>query len=212
MKFFRTHWYDLGGSAGIIILLLLSIFHRNLSDYQLLMYFSLVSLLFHQAEEYRVVATFPGMVNRVMFNSELPDRYPLNTNTSLIVNVWIGWSIYVAAIMAGQQAVWLGMASILVSLGNIIAHTFLFNLKGKTFYNAGLATSWLFFAPCVYFFFKLVCENNVATTADYLIGIPLGLLINVVGVFMPIRWLANKDTPFIFRDSQLLLPDRKSAT
>jgi hypothetical protein len=51
---------------------------------------SLISLFLHQAEEYRYPGYFPGMVNLVMFASPQPDRYPLNTNTALIVNVVIG--------------------------------------------------------------------------------------------------------------------------
>src|SRR5690606_22705690 len=113
--------------------------YPELSRYQLLMWLSLVSLFFHQMEEYRIVGTFPGMINRVMFKSNIPDRYPLNTNTSFIINVVLGWTIYLLAAIGAEQAIWLGMATILVSLANIIAHTFLFNIKGKTIFNAGLA-------------------------------------------------------------------------
>jgi hypothetical protein len=117
---------------------------------------SLVTLFFHQLEEYRIAGTFPGMINHVMFHSEMPDRYPLNSNTALIVNVVIGWLFYFLAALLGEKAIWLGLAIILVSLGNFIAHTFPFNIKGKTLYNAGMITSWIFFVPCIYFFFRIV--------------------------------------------------------
>ena len=136
-----------------------------------------------------------------MFKSNIPDRFPLNTNTSLVINVYIGWLTYLLAALAGQQSIWLGMATILVSLGNIIAHTFVFNIKGRTLYNAGMATSWLFFTPCVYFFFKIIHQEHLVTTTDYIIGIPLGIIINVVGVFKTIQWMANKETTFIFKKS-----------
>lgn len=155
------------------------------------MWLSLISLFFHQMEEYRVVGTFPGMINRVMFDSDLPDRFPLNSNTSLIINVYIAWTLYVLAAATKERFIWLGMATICVSLGNIIAHTFVFNLKGKTIYNAGLATSWLFFAPCAFFFFKIIQNDNLASPTDYLIGIPLGIIINIVGVVKLINWLAD---------------------
>lgn len=210
MNFIRKHWYDIGGILGIITLVLTGISVSELSHYQLLMWLSLGSLFFHQTEEYRVPGTFPGMVNRTMFGSDLPDRYPLNTNTAFIINVLIGWTVYLLAAIAGSQLVWLGMAAILVSLGNIIAHTFIFNIKGKTIYNAGLATSWLFLAPCVFFFFKIVYDGNLATTTDYLIGVPLGIIINVIGIFKLISWLADKNTTFIFRNNQLLSKDRNT--
>jgi hypothetical protein len=56
------------------------------------------------------------------------------------VNVLIGWSTYFLAAILGEKAIWLGIATILISPGNTIAHTFLFNIKGRMFYNAGLLT------------------------------------------------------------------------
>src|SRR5690606_13933907 len=175
---------------------------------QLLMWLNLGSLLFHQLEEYRIPGTFPGMINSVMFNSDLPDRYPLNSNTSLVINVGLGWTIYLLAVLTGKQFIWLGLTAILVSLGNIIAHTFLFNFKGKTLYNAGMLTSWLFFAPCVFFFFRIIYQDNLATESDFLIGIPLGIAVNFFGVFKSIKWLADRNTTFIFGTNQLLPKDR----
>jgi hypothetical protein len=201
MNFLRRHWYDIGGILAIVAIPLLYWYQSHLTHYQLLMWLSIVSLFFHQLEEYRIVGTFPEMVNKVMFKSNIPDRFPLNTNTSLVINVFIGWLTYLLAALAGQQFIWLGMATILVSLGNIIAHTFVFNIKGRTLYNAGMATSWLFFTPCVYFFFKIIHQEHLVTTTDYIIGIPLGIIINVVGVFKTIQWMANKETTFIFKKS-----------
>lgn len=209
MRFLRKHWYDIGGGLGIVTLLFVLFFSPTMSDYQVLMWLSLVSLFFHQMEEYRIAGTFPGMINRVMFKSNLPDRYPLNSNTSFIINVLIGWTIYLLAALAGTQAIWLGLAAILVSFGNVIAHTVVFTIKGKMIYNAGLVTSWLLFVPCIFFFFKIVHDGSLATATDYLIGIPLGLLINIVGVLQLIGWLADKNSPFIFEERNLLPCDRK---
>lgn len=208
MNTLRKHWYDFAGILAAITLLLLFFFHTEISDYQLLMWLSLLSLFLHQLEEYRIAGTFPGMVNKVMFNSDMPDRFPLNSNTSLIINVWIGWTVYLIAALAAERLIWLGMATILISLGNIIAHTLIFNIKGRTIYNAGMVTCWLFFAPCVFFFFKIIHQENLASTADYVIGIPLGVLINVFGIMKLIQWLANRNTTFIFSSRHLLAEDR----
>lgn len=209
MRFLRKHWYDIGGGLGIVTLLFVLLFSPKMSDYQLLMWLSLASLFFHQMEEYRIAGTFPGMINRVMFKSDLPDRYPLNTNTSFIINVLIGWTLYLLAALTGAQFVWLGIAAILVSLGNVIAHSFIFNIKGKTIYNAGLATCWLLFVFCIFFFLKIVHDERLATATDYLIGVPLGVFINIAGVFKPITWLADKNSRFVFEDRNLLPCDRK---
>jgi len=89
MNFMRLHWFDVGlGLAfltgGIVLL-------NKLNPLSLLLWGSLVSLFLHQFEEYRYPGYFPGMMNTVLFSSKHPDRYPLNTNTALIVNVYVGW-------------------------------------------------------------------------------------------------------------------------
>lgn len=208
MNLIRKHWYDLGGLFAVLVIIYLCL-AKGLTTYNYITWISLISLFLHQLEEYRVVGTFPGMVNRVMYNSDLPDRYPLNTNTAVYVNVFVGWIFYFLAAAFGEKTVWLGIATMLVSLGNIIAHTTVFNIKGKTIYNAGLATSWLLFAPCIYLFFATVYKESLATMFDYLIGVPLGVLLNIVGILKLIDWFADKNTPYIFEQRNLLPKDRK---
>jgi hypothetical protein len=209
MNFLRKHWYDLGALLVVVIIIYLFTCRNSLTNYQCVMWLSLVSLFFHQLEEYRVVGTFPGMLNTAMYKSEIPDRYPLNTNTALFVNVVVGWAFYFFAAFFAEKAIWLGLATILISLGNIIAHTFLFNIKGKTIYNAGMATSLIFFVPCVYFFFSIVHQEDLITTTDYLIGIPTGIILNVIGVLKTIDWMADRNTSYIFEERNLLWKDRK---
>lgn len=208
MNFLRNHWYDVGAFLAFSVLISLYNLYSDLTQFQLLMWFSLISLFFHQLEEYRVVGTFPGMLNKMVFKSESPDRYPLNTNTAFIINVLEGWLLYFLAAVYAEMAIWLCIATLMISLGNIIAHTLLFNIKGKTFYNAGLITCWIFFAPCIYFFFKITSETNLISQQDYIIGITVGVILNIFGVFKLIQWLANKNTNYIFPQRNLLPRDR----
>jgi hypothetical protein len=210
MKFLRKHWYDLGAVLALATLAAVGMCHARLTDYEFLMWLSLVSLFFHQLEEYRIAGTFPGMVNRVLFRSNAPDRYPLNTNTALVINVLLGWAVYFLAAIGGERFIWLGMATILVSFGNVLAHTVVFNIKGRTIYNAGMATSLLFFVPCIFFFFKIIHGENLVTATDYIIGIPLGVALNVFGVLKMITWLSDKNTNYIFDNRNLLPKDRKT--
>jgi hypothetical protein len=204
MNFLRKHWYDLGGLFSTAIFIYLFLNHNNLTNYQILMWLSLTSLFLHQLEEYRIVGTFPGMLNTVMYNSKMPDRYPLNSNSAFFINVFIGWLFYFLAAVVAEKAVWLGIATILVSIGNTIAHTILFNIKGKTLYNAGLITSCFLFVPCAYFFISIISTNHFATMQDCFLGVFLGITLNVVGVLKIIDWMADKDTIYIFDDRNLL--------
>ncbi|WP_417429637.1 HXXEE domain-containing protein [Halpernia sp.] len=210
MKAFRKHWFDIGGFLSILCIGFIILNFKNFSDYQLILWCSLVSLFWHQLEEYRFAGTFPGMINTVMFKSNLPDRFPLNTNTAMLINVFLGWLVYFLAAIFAEKAIWLGIAAILISSGNIIAHTFLFNIKGKTFYNAGLASCWLLFVPIIYYFFKIIFRENLASNQDWLIGIILGLILNYFGILKMIVWLSNKKTTYIFEQRNLLPKDRKS--
>lgn len=210
MNLLRKHWYDIGALFAIVVLAFVFTNYKTLNDYQFLMWLSLVSLFLHQLEEYRYAGTFPGMINKVMFHSSEPDRYPLNANTALIINVIVGWLFYFFAAFFGEKTMWLGLATILVSFGNFIAHTFLFNIKGKTFYNAGMITAWIFFLPCIYFFFYLVNKGHLMSTYDYVIGISLGIILNVVGVLKMIDWLKDKNTKYIFPQRNLLPSERKN--
>ena len=148
------------------------------------------------------------MANAVMFKSDMPDRYPLNANSGMLINVVLGWSGYLLAALFWKQAIWLAIATILVSVGNIFAHTIIFNIKGKTFYNPGLLTSWLLFVPIVYFFFRLVSAEELASPLNWIIGIGLGIALNYFGIYKMILWLADTNTLYVFPRRFLSPKDR----
>ncbi|MCB9112321.1 MAG: HXXEE domain-containing protein [Anaerolineales bacterium] len=205
MNFMRLHWFDVGlvlaFVAGVVV------FFINLNPFSLLLWLSLISLFLHQFEEYRYPGYFPGMMNTVMFSSKQPDRYPLNTNTSFIVNVFIGWFSYLLAAVFAEKALWLGIATILVSVGNFIAHTFLFNIKGKTLYNPGMVTAIVLFLPISAYFGYLVINNHLATPLDWVAGVILGLVLNFVGILKMIDWLKDENTEYIF-PKRFLMPSK----
>ncbi|HTM66285.1 MAG TPA: HXXEE domain-containing protein [Flavipsychrobacter sp.] len=210
MQFVRRHWYDLGIFIAIALTACLALTYSSLTTYEILLWMNAIALFLHQFEEYRFPGTFPGMINTVLFKSATPDRYPLNPNTALGINVVVGWGTYLLAAILAEKAIWLGIAVILVSLGNFIAHTFLFNIKGKTFYNAGMLTSWVFFAPLVCLFFYHLYANHLASSADYVVGILLGIALNVFGVLKPITWLADRNTKYVFPQRNLLAVHQSS--
>lgn len=196
VNYFRYHWFDL--ALILAVILGASLFLIRPTGMTLLLWLSLGSLFLHQVEEWRYPGYFPGMVNKAMFNSDIPDRFPLNANSGMLINVVLGWGGYLLAALFWRQAIWLAIATILVSTGNIFAHTIIFNIKGKTFYNPGLVTSWLLFAPIVYFFFDLVISYQLASTSDWVIGVALGVTLNYFGVYKMVVWLADRNTLYVF--------------
>jgi len=196
MNFMRQHWFDVGLvlALGVSLALLFT----TLTPISLLLWISLIALFIHQFEEYRFPGYFPGMVNLTLFASKQPDRYPLNTNTAFIVNVIVGWVFYFLAAVLGEQAIWLGIATMLVSVGNSIAHTVLFNLKGKTFYNPGMITADILFLPITVAFFWFILQANMVTIPEWVGGVGLGIALNYIGIVKLIDWLKDKQTAYIF--------------
>ena len=203
MNFMRLHWFDLGFAFALVTGGILAL--NKLNPLSFLLWVSLISLFLHQLEEYRYPGYFPGMMNKVMFSSKQPDRYPLNTNTAFIINVFVGWLSYFLAALFGERALWLGIATILVSVGNFIAHSFLFNIKGKTFYNPGMLTAIILFLPIAMYFGYLLIQGNLATPVDWIVGIALGIVLNFIGILKLIDWLKDENTEYVF-PKRFMLP------
>lgn len=205
LNFLRFNWFNL--LPALVISLLSGLLFTQPLGMELLLWLSLGSLFLHQMEEWGYPGYFPGMLNTALFSSDIPDRYPLNANSGMIVNVFFGWGSYVLAALFWRQAFWLVFATMMVSIGNIVAHTLIFNIKGKTLYNPGLITSWLCFAPIVYFFFDTVMVDHLATPLDWTIGLVLGVALNYFCIYKMILWLADRNTPYVF-PKRFLMPNK----
>ncbi|MEO6761705.1 MAG: HXXEE domain-containing protein [Candidatus Saccharimonadales bacterium] len=199
MNKLRNHWFQVGFGLAIASIISLLLWHNQLSSFRILLGVSLITLFLHQFEEYQLPGGFPRMINKAMFNSKQTDRYPLNSNTALIINTTIGWLLYILAFIFAEHAVWLVIASILVSVGNVIAHVLLFNIKGKTLYNPGMATALLLFLPLSIYFFIFIAQHSLVHPSSLIVGLILGVIINYFGVLRLITLLANKNTPFVFK-------------
>ena len=105
MDFFRYHWFDL--ALALSIVLGAALFITQPTGMTLLLWLSLGSLFLHQVEEWRLPGYFPGMANAVMFKSDIPDRYPLNANSGMLINVVFEWGGYLLAALLWKQAMWL---------------------------------------------------------------------------------------------------------
>jgi len=207
MNALRNHWYDLGivGALGVALFLIVA-GPGGLAE---ILWINLLFLFLHQFEEYRFPGYFPGMINTVLFASPQPDRFPLNTNTAMLVNLLTGWSVYALAAVLADKAVYLGIAAVLVSVGNVVGHTFLFNLKGRTFYNPGMFTALTLFLPVSVYFFYYLIGHAAATPADWIAGVALGIVLNYVGIVKLILWLKNENTPYVFPARFLIPSDRQ---
>jgi len=106
----------------------------------------------------------------------------------------------------GEKVLWLAIATILVSLGNFFAHTFLFNIKGQTLYNPGMVTAIFLFAPITAYFGYVIIQGKLATVMDWVVGILLGIAFNYFGILKLINWLKDEKTEYVFPKRFLLPP------
>jgi hypothetical protein len=208
MNLLRKHWFDIGGLLAVAVLIYLYNAYPHLPTIQTVLWLSLASLFIHQIEEYRYPGYFPGMINSALYKSKMPERYPLNTQTSLVVNVPMGWLFYFLAAIFASRCIWLGIGTMLVSLGNVVGHTLLFNLKGRTWYNPGMCTALFLFLPLLYCFWCTLSINHFAGTTDWIAGIALGIVLNVFGIVKMIDWMADRNTTYVFEPRQLRPQDR----
>lgn len=203
MAFLRRHWFDIGLILAVITTLILRFSDIDFFGLQFLVWLNVISLFLHQFEEYRYPGYFPGMLNSVMFKSVQSDRYPLNTNSALIINVFYGWTVYILSAVLYDKFILLAFVTMLISFGNFILHTFLMNFKAKTFYNPGQFTATFLFLPVSSMFFIYVLQYNVLSILELLIGIGLGILINSFGLFKLIDLTKNENTEYVFETRQL---------
>ncbi|MCB0727333.1 MAG: HXXEE domain-containing protein [Ignavibacteriae bacterium] len=209
MTFLRKHWFDIGLILAVITTITLRFSNIDYFGLQFLIWLNVISLFLHQFEEYRYPGYFPGMLNSVIFKSSQPDRYPLNTNSAFVINVFLGWTVYILAAILYDKFILLAFVTMLISFGNFIMHTFVMNIKAKTFYNPGQFTATFLFLPVSCMFFIYVFEYNVLSTLELIIGIGLGIVINSFGLFKLIDILKDENTDNIFETRQLFFSEKQ---
>ena len=91
----------------------------------------------HEFEEYGWPGGEPAIMNKVIQPSDRPDRYPLNQNSAMIVNV--AWYPFALVALVFQHQIWLGLGTLLFWVGQFVIHGIVTNLKRKTVLQPGLA-------------------------------------------------------------------------
>jgi len=193
MRFMERHWFDVGGIAGIALAVVLVVIGSSLSTLSLILWVSLLTLFAHQVEEWRWPGWFPGMLNVVLFRSDDPWRFPLNVRSGLAVNVGVGCLGYLLAALLAERALWLALATILVSVGNCVLHLIVIPIRGRMPYNPGMATSLLLFLPVTVWF--LIVAVPMMSAVDIVVGLIVGLILNVGGVVGLIRLMEDPQAP-----------------
>lgn len=133
---YRDNWPRVGAVLGAGLAGATALASRRLTKPQTLSALNLAALTAHQYEEYEDPGYFPGQFNGGIFHSTQPDRYPLNTNTALIVNVPLAYTFYALPIVFPKHRV-LGIAPVMFGFLQAVGHGAIFPKLAGDRYSPG---------------------------------------------------------------------------
>ncbi len=201
MAWYRGNWYWVGGlvAAGALIYLAVAWSSLDVLQRVLLAGFALVPA--HEFEEYGWPGGEPAIMNKVIQPSDRPDRYPLNQNSAMVVNV--SWYPFALVALIFQHQVWLGLGTLLFWVGQFVIHGVVTNVKLKTIYNPGTVTMLLGLALLVYYVYYVESKDLVSVW-DWVGGVAVMAGFAVIFLMkMTYSWLADKDSPYQFTDTEM---------
>jgi hypothetical protein len=198
MHFIRRHWYNIGALVAIftVAYLVADWHHGNMVRNLLLLNF--VALLIHQFEEYGWPGGEPAIMNMVLRTSERPDRFPLNQNSAMVINVLGGYGFYLLPALF-PTIVWLGIAPTFFGFGQFVVHGIVTNKKLRTFYNPGLGAVVFLHIPIGAYYLRYLSSHHLVTAFDWVAGIVyMAAFMYIAFVKMTYSWLADPNSRFTF--------------
>jgi hypothetical protein len=204
MNFLRKNWYTIGGGLFIVLAIVLAIFWNDMSVLRKLMGISFMALLVHQFEEYGWPGGFPAVMNIAWQPGEgRPDRFPLNRNTSLFVNVFIAYPFYILPILF-PALTWLGLAQVFFGMAQFGVHGILINKKMHSLYNPGLfAVVFLHWPIGIYYIWYVVVNGLVQWWMWPVALVSVGA-VAFLGVNMPVNhWFKDQNSPYPFSEKEM---------
>jgi hypothetical protein len=202
MRNYRENWFNVGALIAIAIAGALALSGRRLSRPRLFSALNLAALMIHQFEEYGFPAYFPGMLNAGVFNSEVPERYPLNTNSALIVNAVAGYPFYVLAVLFPKRRS-LGLAPVLFGFAQAVFHGIVPPLRAKALYGPGFLTAFFLHVPIGIGYIRAVGSERPLERAELARAAACTLAFAAFGIGAPLRLLRNEESPYRFTNRQV---------
>jgi len=203
MKTLRRHWYNIGGVISIISIFILVYLWDDMAVVQRLLFMNFIALLIHQFEEYGYPGGEPAIMNIALQNSESPDRFPLNQNSAMVINVFAAYVFYLFPVFFPNM-IWLGIAPTIFGFGQFVIHGIQTPKKLGQFYNPGLGAVTLLHIPIGAYFMYYIITNDLTTAFDWIYGIVyLMAFVFICMVKMTYSWLADKNSPYAFPEEEM---------
>ncbi len=203
MSFFRRHWYDVGAVVVIGAIVWLVIGWQDMGALQRLLLLNFITLLVHQYEEYGWPGGEPAIMNQVLQASHAPDRYPLNQNSAMVINVLAAYGFYLLPVFF-PNVIWLGLAPVLFGILQFVVHGVVTNMKLKSIYNPGLAAVVLGHISIGIYYLYYIHANGLVSVWDWVFAVVYMLAFQLIFfVKMTYTWLADKNSPYVFAEVEM---------
>jgi hypothetical protein len=199
---YRANWPRVGGVIAMGSAGALALSHQRLSKPQQLSALNMLALLVHQYEEYEDPGYFPGQFNGGLFHSDEPDRYPLNTNTALIINVPLAYAFYALPVVFPKKR-WLGLAPVLFGFGQAVGHGLIFNRLAKDRYSPGFLASLLLHVPIGVQYLRALRDEEPIEHADWSRARMYAVAFAAGSVAAPNILLRDRNSPYRFTAKQV---------
>lgn len=195
---YRNHWYYVGGVLFVILAIWMALFGELVDPVRRIMIVGFMGLLIHQFEEYVLPGGFPIVWNIVQSGeTERYDRYPMNKHTSFICNVCLMYPLYILGIIFSRYYV-LGLMLMFFSIGQVVIHGIILNIKMHRLYNPGVATMLFILIPVGIYYIWYVSAHFALPWWYYVLALILLMPVSFCSLMLPIKKLANKDTPHVW--------------
>lgn len=203
MSFMRKNWYYVGGVLFVVLSFSVGFFGDLLNPLSKILTLSFMALLVHQFEEYAIPGGFPSVFNMALMSEKnVPDRYPLNRQSCLTVNVFAAYTFYIVPILL-PNLIWLGLAQILFGVAQLAIHGVVINRKLNAWYNPGLAVVVFLHIPIAIYYIRYVYDHGLMQTWYWLAAILLTLLSAFVVILLPVQLLKDKNSAYRFSAEEM---------
>lgn len=176
MSYLRRHWYDLSAAIGLGILVTLFVFWNDFNVLQRLSIANLAVIFLHFFEEFGIPGGFGKFANTLLVpNSPAIDRWPLNQNSVMIGNWSFAALFYLPPIFFPDVMVLGLMPMLFGSIGQMLSHGILNNVRLKAAglrygYNSGLVTALFGHVPLAIAYGYYVQKMHLASPWDWVIA------------------------------------------
>ena len=208
MKKFVNNWYNISVYlAGVTALLALLL---PVGMVQKLLLASVSFLFLHFFEEFGWPGGFPYMGVKILLGSDErdPGKWNCNNLSSMFGNWFFLLMVYLLPVfLPGVR--FLTVGAFIFNFAELLMHLLLFNVRLKTWYNAGLITAVFGLAPISFYYFFVLFRPADFFWYDYALAAGYFVVFFFFCFRSPLYWSLGKKAGYEFTEQSAFGPFKK---